>query len=216
MIVKCEPLYSLTALFSKNQFEFSSIFSICKEKKNRTKDYGGSIGGWGFSHCFCANNFDRMVSPEMLDFIKGLKKNNDTSLLDKLKITLRSVDALVNHAEARQATDLHVREWLNDLKDAVFKAEDILDEITTKGSILKLEAELGSGTNVSCFSHASLGKFSDEIKNIVEQLENLVKQKDVLGLREGFSGMPSNKLQTTSLAGKSGVYGRDADKESDR
>lgn len=151
----------------------------------------------------------------MVDFIRGVKQNSLPNLLGNLRITLQSVGALVNHAEERQTTDLYVREWLNDLKDAMFEAEDILDEITTKASSQKLEAEWGSGTTskVSCHSPASLGRFSNGLNAIIVKLEFLVKQKDVLGLKEGVSGIPLNKLQTSSLSGKSGVYGRDADKE---
>ncbi|KAF7824653.1 dirigent protein 22-like [Senna tora] len=81
--------------------------------------------------------FDRMASRDMVEFIKGVRQSNDPNLLDKLKITLRSVDALVNHAEERQAANWHIQQWLNDLKDAMFEAEDILDEIATTASVQK-------------------------------------------------------------------------------
>ncbi|XP_028789897.1 putative disease resistance RPP13-like protein 1 [Neltuma alba] len=160
-----------------------------------------------------------MASREMVDFIKGIKQRNGPNLpLDKLKITMRSVNALVNHAEEMQAADFHVREWVNDLKDSMFEADDILDKITTTAiaSNPEMEAELGSRTTnmVSCFSPVLLSEFRDGIHTIIEQLENLVKQKEVLGLRGLVSGIPTNKFQTTSLAGKSGIYGRDYDKES--
>ncbi|XP_054814966.1 putative disease resistance RPP13-like protein 1 [Prosopis cineraria] len=103
-----------------------------------------------FLTAFVDTLFDRMASREMLDFIKGVKQSNGLNLQpDKLKMTLRSVDALVNHAEERQAADLHVLEWANDLKDAMFEAEDVLDQIITtiSASNLKMEAELGIGIN---------------------------------------------------------------------
>lgn len=45
----------------------------------------------------------------MADFIRGVKHDNGPKLLDKLKISFRSVDALVNHAKERKTTNIHIR-----------------------------------------------------------------------------------------------------------
>ncbi|KAJ1399779.1 P-loop containing nucleoside triphosphate hydrolase [Sesbania bispinosa] len=170
------------------------------------------VGG-AFLSALVQTMFERMATREMLDFIRGIKHDNGPNLLHKLKITLRSVDALVNHAEEKQTQDLHIREWLNDLKDAMFQAEDLLDKINASPSRQKLlEGVLwSSSTSKVCYS--SLGSFSERMENIIDKLETLVHQKDVLGLREGVHQIPSRKLQTTSLAGKSSIYGRNVDKD---
>lgn len=145
--------------------------------------------------------FERMATRETADFIRGIKHDSENApnLLDKLKITLRSVNAVVNHAEERQTTDMHIREWLNDLKDAMFEAQDLLDKI----QVCKC-----------CLSPPSLGGFSEKMKNLIGKFETLVKQKDVLGLREGVNQIPCRKLETTtSLAGKASVFGRNVDKD---
>ncbi|TKY49733.1 putative disease resistance RPP13 protein 1 [Spatholobus suberectus] len=156
-----------------------------------------------------------MATREMANFIRGVKHDNGPNLLDKLKITLRSIDALVNHAEERQTADLHIREWLNDLKDVMFKAEDLLDKISVLASSHKLEADSWSSgiSKVCCFSPTSLGGFSERMESIIEKFENLAKQKDVLGLREGVNEKTFKNFQTTSLARKSSIYGRNADKD---
>ncbi|XP_057457504.1 putative disease resistance RPP13-like protein 1 [Lotus japonicus] len=172
------------------------------------------VGG-AFLSALVQTLFERVATREMVDFIRGIKQDNGPNLLDKLKITLRSVDALVNHAEERQTTDFHIREWLNDLKDAMFEVEDLLDKISVSSSRQKMEAVFLSSTfsKVSVSSHASsLGDFIERMETSLEKMDNLVKQKDVLGLREGANQTPHRNLQTTSLAGKCSVYGRDADK----
>ncbi|KAL2337207.1 hypothetical protein Fmac_011653 [Flemingia macrophylla] len=169
------------------------------------------VGG-AFLSAIIQTLFDKLATREMVDFIRGVKHDIGLNLLDKLKIALRSVDALVNHAEERQTTDLHTREWLNDLKDIMFKAEDLMDEISVLASSRKLEAYSGSSSirKVSC---PSLGRFREKMESIIENFENLVKQKDVLGLREGVDEKTFKNFQTTSLVGKSSIYGRNADKD---
>nr|KYP34237.1 Putative disease resistance RPP13-like protein 1 [Cajanus cajan] len=170
------------------------------------------VGG-AFLSAFIQTLFEKMATRDMLDFIRGVKHDNGLNLLDKLKITLRSIDALVNHAEERQTTDLHTREWLNDLKDVMFKAEDLLDKISVLASNQKLEADSWSSSISSKVCCSSLGGFSEEMESIIHRIENLVKQKDVLGLREGVNEKTFKNFQTTSLAGKSSIYGRNADKD---
>lgn len=53
------------------------------------------------------------------------------SLLDELKTTLLVLGAVLNDAEEKQITDLAIKEWLEELKDVVYDAEDLLDEINT-------------------------------------------------------------------------------------
>ncbi|KAJ6387903.1 hypothetical protein OIU77_026461 [Salix suchowensis] len=103
--------------------------------------------------------------------------------LKKLKARMRSVSKLLSDAEEKQITDAAVKEWLDELKDAVYQADDFLDEIAYKSLRLNLE-------------------------------EELVDQKDVLGLIERIGGEPSlRRTPTTSLVDESGVYGRAAEKE---
>jgi hypothetical protein len=62
-----------------------------------------------------------------------------------------------------------------------------------------------------------LSPFVEEIepkmKAIIYKLEDLVRQKDVLGLKEVAGGESWEGLPTTSLVEESGIFGRDDDKE---
>jgi hypothetical protein len=70
---------------------------------------------------------DRLASPEVRDFFKSHKL--DDGLLEKLNETLNTVNGLLDDAEEKQITKLAVKNWLNDVKHAVYEAEDILEEI---------------------------------------------------------------------------------------
>ncbi|MBA0818773.1 hypothetical protein Gohar_021287, partial [Gossypium harknessii] len=73
---------------------------------------------------------DKIVSGDVLSLIKG--KQLEAVLLKKLKPTLMSVEALLDDAEKKQFTNRNVRNWINELKNAVYDAEDLLDDIATE------------------------------------------------------------------------------------
>ncbi|XP_021812978.1 putative disease resistance RPP13-like protein 1 [Prunus avium] len=160
---------------------------------------------------------DKIGSREFRDLFRG--KKLDESLVKKLKITLLSLNAVLNDAEEKQFTNTYVKEWLDELQDAVFDADDLLDEINAEVLRCKVEAEFQTVTNqVLNFFSTSLNPFyqgmNGRIEELLERLEHLAKQKDVLGLREGVvGGKVSQRTPTTSLVDESCVYGRDGDKE---
>ncbi|XP_054817403.1 putative disease resistance RPP13-like protein 1 [Prosopis cineraria] len=73
---------------------------------------------------------DRITSSEFRDFMNNRKLN--VSLMDEMKITLLMLDAVLNDAEEKMITNHVVKEWLEELKDAVYDAEDLPDEINTE------------------------------------------------------------------------------------
>ncbi|XVF83174.1 hypothetical protein PTKIN_Ptkin16aG0112600 [Pterospermum kingtungense] len=83
--------------------------------------------------------FDRLASQEVMDFIRG--KKLEKLLVNKLKPMLMSVKAVVDDAEERQITNPNVKDWVAELKDAVYNAEDLLDEIAFEALRSRLEAE---------------------------------------------------------------------------
>ncbi|XP_030934075.1 putative disease resistance RPP13-like protein 1 isoform X1 [Quercus lobata] len=83
--------------------------------------------------------FDRLASREVLDFIRG-RKVSDT-LLKKLETSCLALNAVLNDAEEKEITNPAVKKWLDELKDAVYDAEDLLDEIATKALQCQLEAK---------------------------------------------------------------------------
>nr|KYP47717.1 Putative disease resistance RPP13-like protein 1 [Cajanus cajan] len=168
--------------------------------------------------------FDRLASPQVLDFFWGRKLNE--MVLSKLKVKLRSINAVVDDAKLKQIEDQAVREWLFEVKDVVHYAEDLLDEIDYELIKCKMEAESETQTctcKVPNFFNASLSSFNKKIdsrmKQVLGKLEYLAIQKGDLGLREatysddGSGSKVSQKLPSTSLVVESVIYGRNNDKE---
>ncbi|KAF2323760.1 hypothetical protein GH714_036847 [Hevea brasiliensis] len=181
------------------------------------------IGG-SFLSAFLQVLFDRMASGEVLEFFKGQKLNQ--GLLEKLNITMNSVDGVLDDAEEKQITRPSVKRWLDDLKDAVYEADDLLDEIAYEALRSEMETAGSEATTTqvrksfSSFSslgigvQSELGDIHERLETILEKLEYLVKQKEALGLRENIGEKPSwHKIPSTSLVDESVVYGRDDDKE---
>lgn len=180
----------------------------------------GALVGGSFLSAFLQVLFDRMASREFVDFFKGQKLSDE--LLMKLKITMRSINRLLDDAEEKQITNRDVQMWLDDLKDAVYEADDLLDEIAYEG--LRSEIEAGPQTNNIAMLRNFLSsrspfnkrivKMKVKLKKILDRLKDLVEQKDVLGLGENIGEKPSlHKTPTTSLVDESGVFGRNNDKK---
>ncbi|KAB1227262.1 putative disease resistance RPP13-like protein 1 [Morella rubra] len=101
-----------------------------------------------------------------------------------MRIALLSVNGVLEDAEEKQVKSPTVKTWLDELKDAVYEAEDILDEIDTEALRSKLDAEFQTTAS-----------------------------KDVIGLKQGVGEKSSEKWPTTSLVDESGIFGRIEDKE---
>ncbi|XVF83165.1 hypothetical protein PTKIN_Ptkin16aG0111700 [Pterospermum kingtungense] len=155
--------------------------------------------------------FERLASQEVMDFIRG--KKLEKGLLKKLKPMLMSVKAVVDDAEERQITNPNVKDWVAELKDAVYDAEDLLDEIAFEAFRSRLEAEDQTPLTKVSRLISSLNPFNrkmdSKLQDILERLESLVTQKDVLGLKEYRSRKKAlQRSPATSLVDESGVYGR--------
>ncbi|XP_021800871.1 putative disease resistance RPP13-like protein 1 [Prunus avium] len=161
--------------------------------------------------------FDKIGSSEFVDLFR--RKKLDESLVKKLEITLLGLNAVLNDAEEKQFLNSYVKEWLDKLQDAVFDADDLLDEINAEVLRCKVEAEFQTVTNkvwnfLPTFLDHNYQGMNGRIHKLLERLEHLAKQKDVLCLREGVvGGKISQRTPTTSLVDESCVYGRDGDKE---
>lgn len=91
--------------------------------------------------------FERLGSPEVLDYMRGKSKRCDfEEILGKLKLVLNSVTAVLDDAEQKQIHNRGVEKWLEELQNAFYDADDLLDEIETDALQLKVEAESKSGT----------------------------------------------------------------------
>jgi hypothetical protein len=175
------------------------------------------VGGALLS-AFLQVTFEKLASVEIGAYFRGKKLNE--KLLKKLNITLLSINLVVDDAELKQIRNRHVKAWLDAVKDVVFQAEDLLDEIDIEVFRCNLEAESESNTGkVWNFFNASSNSFDKEIESkmqeILENLDYLASKKDILGLKEASTSCNQvyQKLPSTSLPVDSVIYGRDVDKE---
>ncbi|TKY49731.1 putative disease resistance RPP13 protein 1 [Spatholobus suberectus] len=132
---------------------------------------------------------DRIISHGFLDFFHS--KRLDIALLQRLRITLLSLQAVLNDAEEKQITNPAAKEWLDELTQAVFDADDLLDEINTEALRCKLEAKsLSQSTRdqVLNFLSSPFNKFQkvihSKIQALFQRLEPFALQKDILQLKE--------------------------------
>ncbi|XP_044490054.1 putative disease resistance RPP13-like protein 1 [Mangifera indica] len=152
--------------------------------------------------------FDRLASRQLLDFFRS--KECDETLLHRLEIILLSVHAVLCDAEEKQITNSIVKRWVNELKDAVYHAEDFLDEIFTNNLQRKMEDESrGINKRVEIRNSCNIPR----LKSIISRLEHIANTKDDLGLKESSPSANSfPRWPSTSLVDESKVFGRDNDK----
>ncbi|KAJ9685869.1 hypothetical protein PVL29_017799 [Vitis rotundifolia] len=164
--------------------------------------------------------FDRLASPELVNFIRAQKLSPE--LLTNFKRKLLVVHKALNDAEMKQFSDPLVKEWLVQVKDAVYHAEDLLDEIATEALRCEIEAaEVQPGGIYQVwnkFSTRVKAPFANQsmesrVKGLITILENIAQEKVELGLKEGDGEKLSPKLPSSSLVDDSFVYGRDEIKE---
>ncbi|MED6168483.1 hypothetical protein PIB30_011910 [Stylosanthes scabra] len=121
--------------------------------------------------------FDRLSSPEFANWIKGKKLTQN--MLERLKTNLYAVQAFLIDAEQKQIKERAVKDWLNSLKDAMYVADDLLDEVFTKAATQK-----DPGTFFSRFLNLQDREIASRMEDITDRIESIVKQKDTLGREE--------------------------------
>ncbi|XP_059435286.1 putative disease resistance protein At3g14460 [Corylus avellana] len=178
-----------------------------------------------------------MASRKFVDLFWERELNE--GLLMRLQMTSLSVNSVVADAEDKQFTNPAVKVWLDELKEAVYDAEDILDEIATEDLVRKqdavddagdiseenatedllmlrkLEAELGAIASKvrNPISTSFVDKVEGEIERLLDRLNILVKVKENIGLREVNEGNSLERLPTTSVIDESRTFGRHDDKD---
>ncbi|KAK7393194.1 hypothetical protein VNO78_21712 [Psophocarpus tetragonolobus] len=149
---------------------------------------------------------ERITSAEVINFFK---KRNCDKLLKRLKIIFLSVNAVLNDAEEKQMKNEAVKEWLEELKDVAFAAEDLFDEIYTDAKIKAKEVSTLPSPPMSFYDKG----VEEKIEDVHERLEFILGQKEVLDLKVGKEAKMAHKTPTSSVMEACDVYGRDSDKE---
>ncbi|KAG4381854.1 hypothetical protein GLYMA_15G230700v4 [Glycine max] len=183
------------------------------------------VGG-AFLSSFLGTVFQKLASPQVLDFFRGTKI--DQKLRKDLENKLFSIQAVLDDAEQKQFGNMQVRDWLIKLKVAMLDVEDVLDEI--QHSRLQVQPQSESQT-CTCkvpnfFKSSPVSSFNKEInssmKNVLDDLDDLASRMDNLGLKKASglvagsgsgSGSGGKVPQSTSSVVESDICGRDGDKE---
>ncbi|AES88176.1 putative P-loop containing nucleoside triphosphate hydrolase, leucine-rich repeat domain, L [Medicago truncatula] len=149
---------------------------------------------------------DKLSSSEFRSFIRSTKFNY--SQLKELKTTLFSLQAVLVDAEQKQFNDLPVKQWLDDLKDAIFDTEDLLDLINYDALRCKVEK-----TPVDQLQNLpSSIKINLKMEKMCKRLQTFVQQKDILCLQRTVSGRVSRRTPSSSVVNESVMVGRNDDK----
>ena len=173
---------------------------------------------------------DGLASQEVVDFIK--RKDPIKKLFEMLK----SAVLLLNAAEEKLIKDQKVKKWLDELKEAVYDADDLVYKIQTEllrkkqggksqtslGKVLMTKLHRSSST---AFDKAIIA----ETEEILGKLKSLLGQKNSLGLEnvetkpvpdqedttgsENVETMQPETSRADPLVEESDVYERRADKD---
>ncbi|KAL7611113.1 hypothetical protein Lser_V15G13834 [Lactuca serriola] len=143
------------------------------------------------------------------------------SELKKLKRSLIQIRAVLNDASEKEISDEAVKGWLNGLQHLAYDIDDLLDDLATEIMHRELTHESGASTSLvrkiipTCCTNFSLSsKMRNKIDNITIKLQELVEEKDNLGLIvKGESPKHTNRRLQTSLVDASSIIGREGDKD---
>ncbi|PKI62719.1 hypothetical protein CRG98_016894 [Punica granatum] len=91
------------------------------------------------------------MAESLLVATPDLRRKLDERLLDRLKCSALAENVVLAQAEVKQLTDPTIRKCLDELRDAVYDAENMLDEIAARVLKSKLKAQ----HKKSIFKHIS-------------------------------------------------------------
>ncbi|KAG5578420.1 hypothetical protein H5410_058554 [Solanum commersonii] len=159
--------------------------------------------------------FDRLAPQgDLLNMFQ--KHKHHARLLKKLKMTLRGLQIVLSDAENKQASNPSVHDWLNELRDAVDSAENLIEEVNYEALRLKVEGQnLAETSNQQvsdlnlCLSDEFFLNIKNKLEDTIETLEVLEKQIGRLGLKEHFgSTKQETRTPSTSVVDDSDIFGR--------
>ncbi|MCD7460293.1 hypothetical protein HAX54_043237 [Datura stramonium] len=93
------------------------------------------------------------------------KHKHHVRLLRKLKMTLVGLQAVLSDAENKQASNPHVSQWIDELRDAVDGAENLMEEVNYEALRLKVEGQ-----------HQNLAETSNQQNEIEDLIDRLLSE----------------------------------------
>ncbi|KAH0747623.1 hypothetical protein KY285_009280 [Solanum tuberosum] len=166
--------------------------------------------------------FDRLAPHgDLLNMFRKCKDH--VQLLKKLKMTLRGLQIVLSDAENKQASNPSVSDWLNELRDAVDSAENLIEQVNYEALRLKVEGQHQNLAETSdqqvsdlnlCLSDYFFRNIKEKLEETTETLEVLEKQIGRLGLKDHFSSTKQEtRTPSTSVVDDSDIFGRQNDIE---
>ncbi|GKV17367.1 hypothetical protein SLEP1_g27881 [Rubroshorea leprosula] len=140
--------------------------------------------------------------------------------LETLQNKLRMIKDVLLDAEERQVRDRAVKGWLEKLRDVVFEADDVLDEVAYESEKCKVENQNQKLKNVHKFLTSNPLLFrrgiAEKIKKIIASVEAINNEAREFGLQNRLAGTVVSEhrrnAQTHSTIGDlSEVVGREDD-----
>ncbi|XP_059658932.1 putative disease resistance RPP13-like protein 1 [Cornus florida] len=127
--------------------------------------------------------------------------------LAKLRKTLLNIYAVLDDAEEKETTNRAVKQWLEDLKDLTYDLDDELDDFAMRRKLMDQEPTDQASTSkvqklipTCCtrFTHSAVMFDYDmrsKIKEINDRLQDIVRQKEELSLKDNVGGIRENDKQ---------------------
>ena len=140
--------------------------------------------------------------------------------MEKLNDTVLTISAVIQDAEEKQQHNNQVRVWLKRLNDALFEADDLLDDISTKALQREVMTRNKKAKEVRIFFSKSNQlvyglKMGHKVKGIRERLDGIKKDREFhLDERPVETQVGDYRVREThSFIRTEDVIGRDNDKE---
>ncbi|GAU38254.1 hypothetical protein TSUD_119340 [Trifolium subterraneum] len=175
-----------------------------------------TLVGGAFLYASVQTMIDKLTSTEFRDYINNKKLN--VSLLKQLQTTLLVLQAVLDDAEEKQINNRAVKQWLDDLKDAIYDAEDLLNQISYESLRCKMESTQYANKTNQVWNFLSspfrniYGEINSQMKAMCDSLQLFAQHKDILGL-QNKTGKFSRRIPSSSLVNESIMVGRKDDKE---
>ena len=174
-----------------------------------------TLVGGAFLSASVQTMIDKLTSTEFRDFINNKKLN--LSLLKQLQTTLLILQAVLDDAEEKQINNRAVKQWLDDLKDAIFDAEDLLNQISYDSLRCKVEKTQAANKTSQVWNFLSspfntfYREINSQMKIMCDSLQLFAQHKDILGL-QAKTGKVSRRIPSSSVVNESVMVGRNDDK----
>ncbi|KAL0922456.1 hypothetical protein M5K25_006444 [Dendrobium thyrsiflorum] len=162
---------------------------------------------------------EKLISPAIQQLGVAFGTNDK---LKKLKRILERIEPVLVDAEERQTTDISIKNWLSNLKDAAYEAEDVLEdfdfEAERKQRSVIQENNMGRKVRPYCsFYRPVMTCFGlrRRLNDIIRKIEAIAEESDRFNFH--LSKVPRisyySRPQTHSYVDKETVIGREKDKE---